>query len=81
MSGKRQILEVEPPPFHDQVEESMVFHGFVCPRCNGNGKVADYGIRETNFVECPRCGGGGRLRANVVVLWVPEKKNDIKIEK
>jgi ATPase involved in DNA replication initiation len=73
MSGKKQIVELVPPDY-GRTEESSEFSGFVCPHCNGQGHVMDYGVKEQSKIDCPRCGGSGKLRAKVQITWEAEER-------
>ena len=75
MSKKKQMIELEPPSYHDQTEEKMLLTGFMCPQCNGRGWVMEYDVREDTKIDCPRCRGSGRLAAKVMIVW--EKENQI----
>lgn len=57
------------PPESDNYSEGRIIRNFMCPRCQGSGQTADWGIKENKDIPCPRCAGTGRLRAKYTIEW------------
>ncbi|NDW19897.1 hypothetical protein D0T53_13440 [Dysgonomonas sp. 216] len=79
MSRKAKVLFIEPTNLAPKNGEVIKFTGFVCPNCNGRGHFissSGYHGSETKDIQtgCSQCEGEGKLRADVVVRWMPDKK-------
>lgn len=76
MSKKQQAFLLSAPLFAGEHRtEREEFEGFKCAACCGNGwhwGEDECGERVT--IPCSVCGGGGKLRAVVVVEWLPDLK-------
>ena len=74
MSQKKQIIELSPPEYEDNLEKIQLF-GLGCPKCNSRGWLKDWDAQrdDKNIYDCPRCGGSGKLKAEVAIVWSAEE--------
>lgn len=76
MSNKQQTVLIVPPLFPGEFpEEREVFGGISCSYCHGKGWFWGTDMqREHVKMDCPLCKGSGKLKAEVTVRWMPDKK-------
>lgn len=78
MSKQQPVLFIQPPFFSkEQPVEQLVFNGFKCSYCQGNGwfwGLDDFGERIKR--ECPVCKGSKRLKAVVTVSWKADNESN-----
>lgn len=72
MSRRKSIIEVAPPRFQE-LRESIILTGYLCPVCNGRGQFdEEIGREEYRTIACDYCQGTGRVRAEVLISWKPD---------
>lgn len=73
MSRKEQTLTLYPLD-HDNSMELSEFNNFACPACSGRGWMHDWDAKrdDPHKQKCERCNGSGRLRASVIIKWMPD---------
>ncbi len=80
MSRKAKVLFIEPTNLAPKNGEVIKFTDFNCPNCHGRGFFAIgkeyHGSQKNEMIktDCNQCEGVGKLRADVVVRWMPDKK-------
>lgn len=81
MINLKQILELRPPERLGEKEQTREVLFPRCCYCNGKGWFYYNGkhkkdVKEPNYTPCPYCNGTGKVKAVVVVSWVPD--GDVK---
>ncbi len=69
MSTQKQLVEITPPDYQ-QVHETMIFRGYQCPVCNGQGAFIHYYAHDDyETTPCDYCDATGKLKAEVRITW------------
>ena len=73
MSKQCNSVLVTAPDFGTGQEVIGEFTGYDCGYCHGNGWLWNPEIiHERVKIPCPKCGGSGKVKASVVVNWIPD---------
>lgn len=78
MSTVEKSINLNPSKWGISTENYTV-RGFVCPKCEGKGKITIYPApweELTGVVECERCSGSGLLYADVKIEWRKQERKE-----